>query len=321
MDYTIIPIGSYGKLATSIADYLDDHEDQVMVLEPKTKVFADGERYHALEHEYLRGSSCVIVGGTIDDAHTLDMYDIACTVQQHRCGEVILVIPFFGYSTMERATKAGEVVKAKTRARLLSSIPASSPVRVLLMDLHVAGVAHYFEGHVQPEELYAKSVLLPMLKRSLPGNFRSTVTLAATDSGRAKWVESLANDLGVRAAFAQKTRIGEEVKITSVVGKVRGRDIILYDDMIRSGKSLVHAANAYMKAGAKSIQAMTTHFKPTPGALDLMSKSPISRIIVTNTVPLPKELTLLEDEEYKYKRLRITEVSVASIFAGAIKDC
>jgi hypothetical protein len=115
-----------------------------------------------------------------------------------------LVIPFYGYSTMERAVRGGEIVTAKTRARLLSSIPAASRgTQVFLLDLHVAAIAHYFEGGIRPIHVYGKSLVIAAARRLGGDDF----VLACTDAGRAKWVESLANDLGVPAAFVYKRRL------------------------------------------------------------------------------------------------------------------
>ena len=107
-----------------------------------------------------------------------------------------LVIPYYGYATMKRAVKRGEVVTAKTRARLFSAIPAAAiGNRVWLLDLHAEGIPHYFEGHMVACHVYAKDALLPVM-RKLGGN---DMVLASTDAGRAKRVQSLANELGCEA--------------------------------------------------------------------------------------------------------------------------
>src|SRR5436305_5247722 len=101
-----------------------------------------------------------------------------------------LLSPYFGYATMERATRAREIVTAKTRARLLSSIPApASGSRVLLLDLHTEGIPFYFEGALRPVHVSAQPVIVEAI-RGLKGQ-----TIACTDAGRAKWVERFANDL------------------------------------------------------------------------------------------------------------------------------
>ncbi len=104
---------------------------------------------------------------------------------------------------MERMVHPGEFVTAKTRARLLSAIPqAPGGNRLFLVDLHADGIPHYFEGEVRPIHVYAKEVITD-LAHQLGG---TDIVLACTDAGRAKWVESLANDMGVSASFVVQTR-------------------------------------------------------------------------------------------------------------------
>ena len=218
--------------------------------------FPDGEHYCRIETDPA-DRDVILVGGTIDDSATLSLYDMACGLQNGGAYRLSLVIPYFGYSTMERSTKDGEIVTAKNRARLLSSIPlASRGTQVFLLDLHVASIAHYFEGGIRPIHVYAKDLIISTARRLGGTDF----VLACTDAGRAKWVESLANDLGVQAAFVYKRRVsGSETHVTGVSAQVAGKRVVIYDDMIRTGGSLINAAQAYRDAGAASIDAVATH--------------------------------------------------------------
>ena len=205
---------------------------------------------------------------------------------------------------MERSVQPGEVITAKTRARLLSSIPpAPKGNRIVLMDLHAAGVAHYFEGGIVATHLYAKDVVLEA-SRSLGG---SDFVLASTDAGRAKWVESLANDLQVDAAFVFKRRIdGSRTELTAMNARVQGRKVIIYDDMIRTGGSLINAAKAYQEAGATQISAIATHGVLPGNALQRIADTGLfQEIIVTDTHP--------HTQEIEHPCLRV--VSAAPIFA------
>jgi len=218
--------------------------------------FPDGENYCRMETDPA-DRDVILVGGTIDDSATLALYDLACGVVGSGAYRLSMVIPYFGYSTMERSTKDGEIVTAKTRARLLSSIPlASRGTQVFLLDLHVASIAHYFEGGIRPIHVYAKDLIIDACRRLGGDDF----VLACTDAGRAKWVESLANDLGVQAAFVYKRRVsGSETHVTGVSAQVAGKRVVIYDDMIRTGGSLINAAQAYRDAGAVAIDAVATH--------------------------------------------------------------
>src|SRR5688572_26625138 len=120
------------------------------------EVFPDGERYLRVDTA-VAGRDVVVVGGTVTDGDVLELYDLCCAIAKNGAGRLTLVIPYFGYSTMERATRPGEVVTAKARARLLSSIPAAATGnRILLLDLHSEGIPYYFEGHVTAYHVYAK---------------------------------------------------------------------------------------------------------------------------------------------------------------------
>ena len=222
----------------------------------ESKHFPDGELYQRILSP-PRGRDVVLLGGTVNPEDTLELFDLGCALAKKGAHSLCLVIPYFGHSTMERAEKPLEVVTAKTRARLLSAIPpAAVGNRVVLLDLHVGGIAHYFEGNIHPSHLYAKPVILEAAREVGGDDF----ILACTDAGRAKWVESLANDLGVHAAFVFKRRLEDGgVEISGVSAAVEGKAVVIYDDMVRTGGSLLQAAEAYRAAGAARVAAVTTH--------------------------------------------------------------
>lgn len=254
----------------------------------ETRTFPDGELYQRLLDD-PRDRRVVLLGGTISAQDTLELYDLGCAIAKNGARSLCLVIPYFGYSTMERAVRPLEVVTAKTRARLLSAIPpAAEGNRVVLVDLHVGGTQHYFEGSIRPRHLYAKPIILEAA-RELGGD---DFVLACTDAGRAKWVESLANDLGVSAAFVFKRRLdGSRVEISGVSAEVAGRRVVIYDDMVRSGGSLLQAARAYRSAGAVEVSAVTTHAVLPGNALERIQGSGLLRLLVaTDTHPRAREL-------------------------------
>jgi len=247
----VISTEAYGYLGKAIADEAGWELGTIA-----RKTFPDGEHYLRIESDPA-DRDVVLVGGTPDDANTLELYDLACGLVTGGADRLRMVMPFFGYSTMERQIKPGEVVKAKTRARLLSSIPmASRGTQVFLLDLHVDAIAHYFEAGIRTVHVYGKSLVTAAARKFGGDSF----VLACTDAGRAKWVESLSNDLGVAAAFVYKRRHdGDETEVTGVSAQVAGKRVVIYDDMIRTGGSLIGAAQAYKDAGAISIDAIATH--------------------------------------------------------------
>ncbi len=273
--------------STQTYNYLKDrivaNTTDFQVGEIETKIFPDGEVYHRILTA-IRHDTVVLVGGTVSDKDTLELYDLASGLVHYGAKRLVLVIPFFGYSTMERATKMGEVVTAKTRALLLSAIPqAPYGNQVVLMDLHSEGIPHYFSSNLRTYHLYVKQIIMD-IARQFGGN---DFILASTDAGRAKWVESLANDLHVQAAFVYKRRTsGSETQVTGVNADVQGKTVVMYDDMIRTGGSLIQAAKAYKEAGASKIYVIATHgLFPNNGLEKIKQSGLVEKIGVTDTHP------------------------------------
>ena len=251
--------------------------------------FPDGEHYLRVDDE-VNDRDVVLVGGTCDHEATLELYDLACALVESGASTLTLVVPYFGYSTMERASKHGEAVMAKNRARLLSSIPSAKlGNQILLLDLHTEGIPHYFEGTIRPFHVSAKPVIERLVKDLAGERF----ILGSTDAGRAKWVASLANSLGMPAAFAYKRRLSaEETEVAAVSTSFSGETVVIYDDMIRTGSSLIGAARAYRDAGAGKIFAIATHGVFPAGALERMQDSGLFEAIgVTNSHRNARELS------------------------------
>ncbi len=280
-------------------------------LEPgglEQKVFPDGERYQRILGD-VSYRDVAVVGGTVTDADTLEIYDLACGLVDHAVHTLTLVVPYFGYCTMDRASLPGEVVTSKTRARLISSIPtAGSGNRIVLLDLHTAGIQHYFSGLIRPVHLQARDRILDAARRLGGEGF----VMACTDAGRAKWVEYLANELGVTASFVFKRRLsGDETEVTAVSAQVRDRPVVIYDDMIRTGGSLIGAAQAYRDAGAASISAIATHGLFPGDALNRLRKSGLfDHVVTTDSHPRAVELAEAADDDL------LSVVSCAEQLAG-----
>jgi ribose-phosphate pyrophosphokinase len=153
---------------------------------------------------------------------------------------------------------------------------------VFLLDLHVAAVAHYFEGGIRPVHVYGKSLVIAAARRLGGDDF----VLACTDAGRAKWVESLANDLDVPAAFVYKRRHDDATEVTGVSAQVVGKRVVIYDDMIRTGGSLINAAIAYRDAGATRIDAIATHgVFPADSVERIRATGLFGQIVVSDSHP------------------------------------
>jgi len=279
----VFSTGNYAYLRTALCN-----DDTCEAGELEHRHFPDGERYLRILTECV-DRDVVVLGGTVTDADTLTLYDLACATVGQGARSMTLIIPFFGYQTMERRVRCGEVVVAKTRARLFSAIPpAGLGNRVVLVDLHSEGIAHYFSGEVRPVHLHARRLIVEEIRRLGGDDF----VLGATDAGRAKWVESLANDLEVEAAFILKRRLGDGgTQVTALAADVGGRKVVVYDDLIRTGSSLIGAAQAYLDEGATSVAAVATHgVLPGDSLRQIRDSGLLTEIVCTDSHPRAVEL-------------------------------
>lgn len=249
------------------------------------KHFPDGERYLRIVSD-LWGRDVVLLGGTPTDVDWLEVFDLACGIARGGARSLAIVMPYFGYSTMERAVKTGEVVVAKTRARLLSSVPApEGGTRVLLFDLHTDGIEFYLDDRVLTRHVYGAPLITQKIREHMGD---APFVLGACDAGRAKWVQSLARDLGVEPAFVYKRRDATTggLAVTGINADVKGREVVVYDDMIRTGSSLVQAGKAYLAAGATRVHAIASHLVlPGDAAAKLTQSGVFSSILGTDSHP------------------------------------
>jgi len=302
----VVSTVSSERFARALAQHLD-----VPLAQVERRHFPDGESYlrFAIDDPFALLGRDVIVVGSTDTAASLDeVYRLGFAATQNGARSLVLVVPYFGYSTMERAAHPGEQVAAKSIARQLSGLPqAARGTWLLMMDLHSAGLVHYFEGTPVALEVSA----MPRLCEVIASLKLARPTLASTDMGRAKQVERYANHLQAPVALIHKRRLsGTKTEIGAVLGEVAGRDVVIYDDMIRTGGSLAQAAEAYRAAGAASITAVTTHLVLAPGTVERLEAAPLDRIVGTDTHPAHARVI---------ERTRFSVVSVADLFADVVR--
>jgi ribose-phosphate pyrophosphokinase len=274
-------------IATAPYQYLCEELNQLdtnlLKADLEIKHFPDGEIYHKINSP-IQNEHYTLIGGTISDAATIELLDIAMGLIDGGTNKLNIIIPYFGYSTMERKVMEGEIVKAKTRAQLISALPtAHCIVNIFLFDLHSEGIPYYFSSNVFTKHIYCKKLIHEIAKQLGGTDF----ILAATDAGRAKWVESLASEMNCDAAFIYKRRqSGSETEITGINADVKDKNVIIYDDMIRTGGSLLQAAAAYKANGAREIFVLTTHGLFVNNAIErIKQQGIISKVWCTNSHP------------------------------------
>lgn len=278
----------------------------IQLSEPNIAAFSNGE-LHCRYSESVRGCDMFIVqthsgfdGGSINDAmiEHLIMVDAARRASAKR---ITVVCPYFGYARQDRKSEGREPISAKMMADLFKSAGAS---RMISLDLHSGQIQGFFQGPW--DHLTAMPVLMEALR-----DLGDDLVVVSPDAGRVKVSERYANALGADLAIVHKRRIkGEKNKVEAkeVVGEVEGRVCVLIDDMIDTGGTIVAAAEVLIARGAKSVIAATTHPVLSGPAMQRLNDSVIERVIVTDTLPLPKNADLS----------KIEVVSVSGVLADAI---
>ncbi len=252
--------------------------------------FANGE-IRCRFGESIRGSDVFIMqthcshdGRSINDSimEQLIMIDAAYRASAKR---ITAVCPFYGYARQDRKAEGREPITARMVADLFKAAGAK---RMVSIDLHSGQIQGFFEGPV--DHLTA----MPVLENYVRQNAKSPV-IVAPDAGRIKVAERMSShlsDIGSDLAFIYKRRPKGTTNVAEakeVMGDVNGRLCILNDDMIDSGGTIVSAAEVLMARGATEVWAMATHAVLSDPAIDRLKNSVISRVVLTNTLPLPSE--------------------------------
>ncbi len=291
---------SHPALAQDIAVHLG-----VPLGEANVRDFPNGET-HCQFGENIRGADVFIVQthcGSVNDSvmEQLIMIDAAKRASAKR---ITAVCPLYGYARQDRKAEGREPIAAKLVADLLTTAGAS---RMLSVDLHSGQIQGFFDKPV--DHLTAMPVLLDYLEQECGDG--EDVVVVSPDAGRVKVAERYSQHLGSDLAFVHKRHIkgvSDAVEARGVIGDVRGRRCVIIDDRIDTAGTIVAAAEILKDHGATEVWAMATHGILADPAIDRLKNSEISRVVVTDTVPIPDD-----------KQLDKLEVlSVAKIIADAI---
>ena len=296
---------AHPALAREVAGHLNISLGEADVLK-----FAKGEIRPRFGESIRRGDVFIMQshfghnGHSINDAimEQLIMIDAAYRASAKR---VTAVCPFYGYARQDRKAAGREPITARVVADMFK---AAGSKRMVSVDLHSGQIQGFFDGPV--DHLTA----MPVLEKYLRENAREGVVIVSPDTGRVKVAERFAQhlaDMSADVAFVYKRREKNSVNVSSakeVIGDVEGRLCVLTDDMIDTAGTITSAADLLLARGAKEVWAMATHGVLSDPAIDRLKKSSISRVVLTNTIPLAEE-----------KRIdRIEVLSVAKIIADAL---
>ncbi len=266
------------------------------------KRFADGETYHAFPED-IAGKVLIIVASTHNESSHQELMDIIQGGRYFNAASVNVVIPYLGYSTMERAKRGSfEIPKGVTRTR---QIFRARPDFVAFVDLHSEAVLHAHGGDVSTKHIWTGEVVMEHLRQMDLGEY----VLVSPDYGFSKQVAKLAGILGCPHTAADKDRYDTDKTIVGQISSVvRGKTAVICDDMIRTGGSIIQTAERCQEAGATQIAVLATHLVMAGEARQRFLDNNISKVIGSDTYPGRFSDDLLE------------VYSVASLLAGVLKN-
>jgi ribose-phosphate pyrophosphokinase len=260
--------------------------------------FSDGEIWVKYD-ENIRGEDLYIVQSTQAPGDNLiELLMLIDAARRASAKRITAVIPYFGYARQDRKDQPRVAITAKLMANLITEAGAE---RVLTMDLHAPQIQGFFD--IPLDHLYSSPVFTRHFRRlELPD-----LTVASPDVGGLKLARAYAKRLNAGLMFIDKRRPRANVaEVMNVVGEAEGRNIIVVDDLIDTGGTFTNAIHALKEAGAKKIYGACTHPVLSGKAVELLEKSPLEQLIVTDTLPL------------QHTSPKIVVKSVAKVFAEAI---
>jgi len=266
--------------------------------------FADMEIFVEIQ-ENVRGSDVFVLQSTSFPAndHLMELLIICDALRRASARRITAVLPYFGYARQDRKDKPRVPISAKLVANILS---AAGTNRVLTMDLHKAQIQGFFD--IPVDHLFAAPVIIDYLQRMNNPN----VTIVSPDAGGAERARAYAKRLDAELAVIDKRRTDDgTAEVMNVIGDVTGRTCIIQDDIIDTAGTITKAASALKANGAAQVFACAVHGVLSGQAIDRIERSPIDRLIVTNSIPLSGAGAKCE---------KIKVLSVARLLGQAIKS-
>jgi len=283
-------------LAEEISKYLG-----IPLGNSEVKTFSDGETWVEIG-ENVRDLDIFLIQPTSNPAneHLMELLIMVDALKRSSAGRITAVVPYYGYARQERKVKPRTPISAKLVADLLT---VSGVNRILALDLHAGQIQGFF--NIPVDHLYANVVLVEYIRE----NIRDDVVIVAPDAGGAERSRAYAKKLGVPMAMIDKRRPTPNVsEVMHVVGDVENRTAVIVDDMIDTGGTLVKAAEALIKKGAKAVHACATHAVLSGPAIERIDGCAVLKeVVVTNSI------------SWKGTSKKIKILSVAPLLGEAIR--
>lgn len=260
-------------LVKAICDYLG-----ISLGKASVKYFSDREVFVEIE-ENVRGEDVFLIQSTSCPAndYLMELLVMIDAVRRSSSGRITAVIPYFGYCRQDRKPGPRTPISAKLVANLITKAGAD---RVMTLDLHAGQVQGFFD--IPTDNLYA----LPILERDIKSLYAiSNVMVVSPDVGGVVRARSLAKRLGCLLAIVDKRREHPgTIEVMNIIGKVKGRDCILIDDIVDTGGTLCGAADALYEHGASSVTAYITHGVLSGAAVERIASSKLKELVITDSI-------------------------------------
>ncbi len=266
--------------------------------------FSDGETRVEI-NENVRGMDVFIIQSTcppVND-HVMELLILIDAMKRASADRVTAVIPYYGYARQDRKVAPRAPISAKLVADLITAAGAN---RVLSVDLHAGQIQGFF--NIPVDNLFATPILL----KYMLSNFANNLVVVSPDTGGVERARAFAKRLDATLAIIDKRREGpNESQVMNIIGNVKGKRVIILDDMIDTAGTMVQAAAALESEGATEVVACCTHSVLSGPAIDRIDDSNLKEIIVTDTIPL--------HERAKACKKKITVLPVSGFLSEAVR--
>jgi ribose-phosphate pyrophosphokinase len=261
--------------------------------------FADGE-FSVSYEESIRGEVVFLIQSTFPNSDNLmELLLMVDAAKRASAAKIIAVVPYFGWARQDRKDKPRVSIGAKLIADLLS---VAGIERLITMDLHADQIQGFF--NVPVDHLYASSIFIPYIKSLDLEN----LVIATPDVGGSKRANSYSKFLDVPMVLCHKTRErANEVSEMKIIGKVKGKNVILIDDMIDTAGTITKAAGLMIEEGALSVRAIASHCVMSGPAIERVENSCLEELIMTDSIPYNKQCS------------KVKILSIADMFADTIE--
>lgn len=285
------------KLAQEICKHL-----KIALSDALVATFSEGEIRVKID-ENVRGKDVFIIQPTCPPVNNnlMELLILIDALKRASAKRITAVLPYFGYARQDRKDQPRVPITAKLVANLITKAGAD---RILTVDLHAGQIQGFFD--IPMDHLYAVNIFVRHIKKIK----LKDIVIVSPDVGGIKMARAYAKKFEAPLAIVDKRRIsGEDTEAMNILGDIKGKNLIIVDDLVATASSLVEAAAALKKHGGKDIYAAITHPILSGPAIKRISDSSIKKVFVTNTIPV--------ENGKKHKKIEV--LSIAPLLAEAIK--